>query len=83
MKNPPRQLGQQCNQISIDDISIEIGDKLYRNSVLYAEVVDMGETLYFIKKPGETDSVLSFYIKDRLVRDLLFGNLSLQRLSFK
>lgn len=74
---------QKCEQICIDDISVEIGDKLYRDGVLYAEVTDISESLYFLKKPHKPDSLPDFYIKDHIVREILFGNLTLQKLTFK
>ena len=73
----------KCEQIRIDDISVGIGDKIFKGDVLYAEVIDISESLYFLKKPDKPDSLPDIYIKANLVKELLYGSLSLQNLSFR
>ena len=41
-------------QIGFDDIKLSIGDKLYKNDKLYAEVTGESEELYFLQKSGSS-----------------------------
>lgn len=70
-------------QISIDDIKLSIGDKLYKNGKLYAEVAGESEELYFLQKSESSSDIPSPYFKVTIIENILFGKLFLERISFQ
>lgn len=70
-------------QIGLGDIKLSIGDKLYKNGKLYAEVTGESEELYFLQKSGSNCDMPSPYFKETLIESILFGRLFLERLSFQ
>lgn len=70
-------------QISFEDIKLSIGDKLYKNGKLYAEVMGESEELYFLQKSGSDCELPSPYFKETIIDGILFGSLFLERLSFQ
>ncbi len=70
-------------QIGIEDIKLSIGDKLYKNGKLYAEITGESEELYFLQKSESNCDLPSPYFKETIIDGILFGNLILERLSFQ
>ena len=70
-------------QIGFDDIKLCVGDKLYKNGKLYAEVMGESEELYFLKKSGSDCDMHSPYFKETVIESILFGRLFLEQLSFQ
>lgn len=70
-------------QISFGDIQLSIGDKLYMNGKLYAEVMGESEDLYFLQKSGSSCDIPSPYFKDTVIEHILFGRFFLERLSYQ
>jgi hypothetical protein len=70
-------------QIGIGDIKLRIGDKLYQNGKLYAEVMGESEELYFLQKSGSSCDMPSPYFKDTVIDCILFGKLFLEQMSFQ
>ena len=70
-------------QIGFDDIKLNIGDKLYKNGKLYAEVTGESEELYFLQKSGSTCDLSSPYFKETVIESILFGRLIVERMSFQ
>lgn len=74
---------KEYEQISIGDIQLCVGDKLYKNGKLYAEVTGESEDLYFLLKSGSSCDIPSPYFKDTIIENILFGRLLLERLSYQ
>lgn len=70
-------------QIGFDDIKLNVGDKLYKNGELYAEIAGESEELYFLHKSGSSCDLPSPYFKETIIEGILFGRLILERLSFQ
>jgi hypothetical protein len=70
-------------QIGFDDIKLCIGDKLYKNGKLYAEIMGESEDLYFLQKSGSSCDIPSPYFKETVIDNILFGRLFLEQLSFQ
>jgi len=70
-------------QIGFGDIKLSVGDKLYKNGRLYAEVTGESGELYFLQKSGSNCDMDSPYFKDTIIESILFGRLILERLSFE
>jgi len=70
-------------QISFDDIKLCIGDKLYKNDKLYAEVTGESEDLYFLQKPGSSCDMPTPYFKETVIENILFGGFIIEKLSFQ
>jgi len=70
-------------QIGIGDIKLSIGDKLYQNGKLYAEVMGESEELYFLQKTGSSCDMPSPYFKETVIENILFGKLFLEQMSFQ
>lgn len=70
-------------QIGFGDIKLSVGDKLYKNGKLYAEVTGESEELYFLQKSGSNCDMASPYFKETIIESILFGSLILERLSFQ
>ncbi|MHB1393964.1 MAG: hypothetical protein ACYCYE_12995 [Clostridia bacterium] len=75
--------GKIFEQIGFGDLKLNIGDKLYKNGELYAEVTGESEELYFLQKSGSSCDMASPYFKDTIIESILFGRLFLERLSFQ
>ena len=80
-KNSSRE--KMFEQISFGDIQLCIGDKLYMNGKLYAEVMGESEDLYFLQKSGSSCDIPSPYFKDTVIENILFGRFLLERLSYQ
>ena len=70
-------------QIGFGDIKLNVGDKLYKNGKLYAEVMGESEELYFLQKSGSSCDMPSPYFKETVIENILFGKLLLERVSFQ
>lgn len=70
-------------QISFDDIKLCIGDKLYKNGKLYAEVTGESEELYFLRKPGSGCDMSNPYFKETVIENILFGRFIVEKLTFQ
>jgi hypothetical protein len=70
-------------QISFGDIKLCIGDKLYKNGKLYAEIMGESEELYFLQKSGSSCNMPSPYFKETVIENILFGRFILEQLSFQ
>ncbi|MDD4503372.1 MAG: hypothetical protein PHS15_00930 [Clostridiaceae bacterium] len=70
-------------QISFGDIKLRIGDKLYKNGKLYAEVMGESEELYFLQKSGSNCDIPSPYFKETVIENILFGRLFLEQMNFQ
>lgn len=76
--------GQKAfEQIGFEDIKLSIGDKLYKNGKLYAEVKGESEELYFLQKSGSNCDLPSPYFKETIIEGILFGRLYIEQLSFQ
>ncbi len=73
---------KEYEQIGFDDIKLNIGDKLYKDGELYAEVKGESEELYFLQKADSSCDLPSPYFKDTIIDGILFGKLVLEQLSF-
>ncbi|MEA4846165.1 MAG: hypothetical protein VB106_02910 [Clostridiaceae bacterium] len=74
---------RKFEQISLEDIELRIGDKLYKDGSLYAEVMGESEELYFLQKSGSSCDMPSPYFKDTIIESILFGKLFLEQLRFQ
>jgi hypothetical protein len=75
--------GKMFEQIGFDDIKLSIGDKLYKDGKLYAEVAGESDELYFLQKSGSSCELASPYFKDTVIEGMLFGRFLLERMSFQ
>lgn len=71
------------DQIGFGDLKLSIGDKLYKNGKLYAEITGESEGLYFLQKSGSSCDMASPYFKDTVIESILFGRLFLEQLNFE
>jgi hypothetical protein len=74
---------KEFEQISFGDIHICIGDKLYMDGKLYAEIMGESEDLYFLQKSGSSCEIASPYFKDTIIENILFGKFLLERLHYQ
>lgn len=74
---------KEFEQISFGDIHICVGDKLYMDGKLYAEIMGESEDLYFLQKSESSCDIPSPYFKDTIIENILFGRFLLERLSFQ
>lgn len=70
-------------QIGFGDIKLHIGDKLYKNGKIYAEVMGESEELYFLQKSGSNCDMPNPYFKETIIENILFGRLFLEQMSFQ
>lgn len=74
---------REFQQIGFEDIQLCVGDKLYMNGKLYAEVTGESEDLYFLQKSGSNCDIPSPYFKDTIIENILFGKFFIERLSYQ
>lgn len=77
-----RKTGSSFEQISFNDIKLSIGDKLYKNGKLYAEITGESEDLYFLQKPDSSCDIPTPYFKETVIENILFGKFIIEKLSF-
>lgn len=65
-------------QISIYDIALKSGDKLYKDGIMYGEITGESESLYFVMKTTSKDNIPIPYHKDTLRNNILLGKLTLE-----
>jgi len=70
-------------QIGFSDIKLHIGDKLYKNGELYAEVKGESEELYFLQKTGSSCDIPTPYLKTTIIDRILFGTFCIEHLNFQ
>jgi len=70
------------NQISIYDISLKAGDKLFKDGELYGEISGESELLYFVIKTSSIDRMPIPYQKENLRNNILMGKLSLESFNY-
>jgi hypothetical protein len=70
------------DQISIYDIALKAGDKLFKDGALYGEIVGESESLYYVIKTNSRDNMPIPYQKDSLLNYVLIGKLTMERYSF-
>jgi hypothetical protein len=70
-------------QISFNDIKLRIGDKLYKDGRLYAEVMGESKELYFLHKSGSSCDMPNPYFKKTIIENILFGKLFLEEMHFQ
>ncbi|HNR03810.1 MAG TPA: hypothetical protein PKU88_03230 [Bacillota bacterium] len=75
--------GRGFEQISFRDIDLRIGDKLYKDGRLYAEVMGESEELYFLQKSGSSCEMPNPYFKETIIENILFGRLFLEEMRFQ
>lgn len=75
--------GRGFEQISFRDIELRIGDKLYKDGRLYAEVKGESEELYFLQKSGSSCEMPNPYFKETVIENILFGRLFLEEMRFQ
>lgn len=70
------------NQISIYDMALKKGDKLFKDGILYGEIAGESESLYFVKKANTTDNMPIPYQKETLRNSILLGKLTLENFNY-
>lgn len=66
------------NQISIYDMVLKAGDKLFKDGALYGEIAGESESLYYVLKSSSQDNMPIPYQKHSLRNNILLGKLSLE-----
>jgi hypothetical protein len=70
------------NQISIYDMVLKAGDKLFKDGSLYGEIVGESDSLYYVLKSNCKDNMPIPYQKQSLRNSILLGKLSLENFNF-
>lgn len=70
------------NQISIYDIALKAGDKLFKDGVMYGEISGESESLYFVIKNNSRDKMPIPYQKQSLLDKILMGVLTMESFSY-
>lgn len=70
------------SQISIYDITLKAGDKLFKDGKLYGEISGESDSLYFILKTKSLDNIPIPYHKDTLRESILTGKLTLEEYNY-
>lgn len=70
------------NQISIYDMVLKTGDKLYKDGVMYGEIAGESDLLYFVIKSNSKDNMPIPYQKHSLRNSILLGKLSLENFNY-
>lgn len=73
---------KESDQLCFENISLQIGDKLYKDGQLYGELSGESETLFFMKRPGKLDEIPSPYLKNQLIERVIMGTLTVQSVRF-
>lgn len=71
------------SQLSIFDIALKAGDRLFKDGKLYGEITGESESLYFVMKINSIDNMPIPYHKDTLRERILTGNLTLEEYNYK
>jgi hypothetical protein len=66
------------NQISIYDIVLKAGDKLFRDGTMYGEITGESESLYYVLKCNSKDNMPIPFQKHSLRNNILLGKLTLE-----
>ena len=66
------------DQISIYDMVLRIGDKLYKDGFTYGEIAGESDSLYFVRKASSKDNMPIPYQKETLRNNILTGKLTLE-----
>jgi hypothetical protein len=70
------------NQISIYDMVLKTGDKLFKDGALYGEIAGESELLYFVIKTNSRDNMPIPYQKHSLKNNILLGKLTLESFNY-
>jgi preprotein translocase subunit YajC len=70
------------NQISIYDMVLRAGDKLFKDGALYGEVAGESDSLYFVVKTNSKDNMPIPFQKNSLLNNILMGILTMESYSF-
>lgn len=70
------------NQISIYDIVLKAGDKLFKDGVMYGEIAGESELLYYVFKTNSKDNMPIPYQKQSLRNNILMGMLTLESFNY-
>lgn len=70
------------NQISIFDMALRTGDRLFKDGKLYGEISGESESLYFVMKAKSLDTIPTPYHKDTLRERILTGKLTLEEYNY-
>ena len=70
------------NQISIYDIFLKTGDKLFKDGVMYGEIAGESESLYYVLKTNSKDNMPIPYQKQTLRNNILLGKLTLESYNY-
>jgi hypothetical protein len=70
------------SQLSIFDIALKAGDKLFRDGKLYGEIAGESESLYFVMKTNSLDNMPIPYHKDTLRESILTGKFTLEEYNY-
>lgn len=76
MSNKRNQSGE--NQISIYDMVLKAGDKLFKDGIMYGEIAGESDLLYFVIKANSNDNMPIPYQKQTLKNSILLGKLTLE-----
>jgi hypothetical protein len=66
------------NQISIYDMVLKAGDRLFKDGAIYGEITGESESLYYVLKSSSKDNMPIPYQKHSLRNSILLGKLSLE-----
>ena len=69
-------------QISMDDISLSVGDKLFMDNELYGQVSAVSENLYMLIRKTETEEIAIPFRKEVLINKILSGKYTIETLKF-
>ncbi len=70
------------NQISIYDMVLKAGDKLFKDGALYGEIAGESESLYYVLKTNSRDNMPIPYQKHSLRNNILLGKLTLENFNY-
>ena len=66
----------------MDDISLSVGDKLYKDNELYGQVNAVSENLYMLIRKTETEEIAIPFRKEVLIDMILSGKYTIETLKF-
>jgi hypothetical protein len=70
------------NQISIYDMVLKAGDKIFKDGEMYGEIAGESELLYFVIKANSKDNMPIPYQKHSLRNSILMGKLTLESFNY-